>query len=162
MFTTVVSIVFSSAALVISALAYISRQRQDRRDLFLKLHERLVDPEIQLGRRVLFEQVHSVADAERLRNDAQESYQLINRSLAMFDILAMYVDRGYIDKSLALEEWGHSFARTFRQAQPFIADRLAVQSWAAWPHLREFGVVAEEWHTAHPSKHDRSPAPRPR
>jgi hypothetical protein len=141
-----IPIVFSSVALLISALTYITKQRQDRRDLFLKMHERLIDPDIQMGRRLLFERVDSQEAAARLRTSALEEYQLINRALAMFDIFAMYVQRGYIDRELALEEWGHSFARTFRQSQPFIADRLAVQRWSAWPHLRSFGPQAVAWH----------------
>lgn len=144
----VIPIVFSSIALLISAATYITKQKQDRRDLFLKMHERLVDPDIQLGRKLLFERVESVEDAALLRKNNTTEYQLINRALAMFDIFAMYVERGYIDKTLALDEWGHSFARTYRRADPFIADRLAVQRWRAWPHLHSFGPVAVRWHEA--------------
>lgn len=146
-------------AVTISTLTFVTRQRQDRRDLlakqrqdkrdlFLRIHERLVDPDIQLGRRLLYDRVHSVKDAEYLSLHDAGDYQSINRAIAMFDIFAMYVHHDYIDRSVALEEWAHSFGRLWRQAQPFIEDRAQVQSWTSWPHFRKFGPVAEQWHNA--------------
>jgi|GEM_PF-3924768 len=67
----------------------------------------------------------------------------------MFDILAMYVDRGYIKRDLALEEWGHSLARTYTAAVPFIQNRIASQTWKPWPHLRNLGPEAVAWHEQH-------------
>jgi hypothetical protein len=139
-------LIFSVLAVGISAASYRDRRTQDRRDLFLKLHERLVDPDIQMGRRLLHERVSTVDDAQRLRVGSVEDYQLINRALAMFDIFAMYVHRGYIDRDLALEEWGHSFARTYKRALPFIDDRAQSQTWSPSPHLRRFGPAAVAWH----------------
>lgn len=138
--------VFSTAALAISALTYRDRRTSDRRDLFLKMHERLVDPDLQEGRRLLYERVGSKRDAAVLRADAKEDYQKINRALAMFDIFSMYVSRGYIDRKLALEEWGHSLGRAYAQAEPFIEERASVQSWTPWPHFRRFGPEAHDWH----------------
>lgn len=144
-----ISLAVALLALTINGASFRDRRRQDRRDLFLKMHERLVEPEIQEGRRLLFELVHTDADAGRLRVNEPNLYQLINRSLAMFDILAMYVERGYIDRDVALSEWGHSLARTFRQAEPFMRDRFAEQTWKAWPHFRSFSSSAIAWHEEH-------------
>lgn len=140
-------LVLSTAALAISALTYRDRRTSDRRDLFLKMHERLVDPDLQEGRRLLYERVTSTSDAAQLRTDNKEEYQKINRALAMFDIFSMYVARGYIDRKVALEEWGHSLGRAYKQAGPFIEERASVQSWTPWPHFRRFGPEAHSWHS---------------
>lgn len=81
-----------------------------------------------------------------MRAAGTDEYHLINRALATFDILAMYVERGYIDGDVVLEEWGHSLARAYQQAQTFIENRVANQTWKPWPHLRSFGPIAVQWH----------------
>lgn len=148
-FVDYIPLALSGLALLVSAVTYRDRRRQDRRDLFLRVHERLVDPDIQHGRRLLYERVDSVSDAAHLREHEVEVYQLINRAVAMFDIFAMYVQRGYINRDVALEEWGHAFARFFTRAEPLIEDRVTDQSWTPWPHFRNFGGEAVAWHDAH-------------
>ncbi|GAA1155014.1 DUF4760 domain-containing protein [Nocardioides aquiterrae] len=137
-------------ALTINGLTFRDRRRQDRRDLFLKMHERLIDQDLQRGRRLLYQHIHDEGSARRLRMSPAEAdaeiYQAINRALAMFDVFSMYVEKGYIDRAEALQEWGHTLARAFQQAQPFIADRDNNQTWLSWPNLRSFGQEAVRWH----------------
>ncbi len=143
------AIVISVAAFAINLINLIDRRRQDRRDLFLKLHERLIDPDLQNGRRLLYQRVHNQADAGRLREDHPDDYQLVNRALAMFDVFSLYVEKGYVDRDVALEEWGHVIARAWSRAQHVIADRDQDQTWQVWPHLRAFAGEATRWHEAH-------------
>lgn len=141
-----ISLGIALIALVLNGLTFSDRRRQDRRDLFLKLHERLIDPDVQRGRRLLYERVHSPADAARLREHATDDYELVNRALAMFEVFAMYVERGYVDRDMALEEWGHTIARAYERAEHFLDDREQLQTWKPWPNLRVFGPAAVAWH----------------
>jgi hypothetical protein len=140
-----ISLAIALIALGLNGMTFRDRRRQDRRDLFLKLHERLIDPEVQRGRRLLYERVHSPADAARLREHAPDEYELVNRSLAMFEVFAMYVERGYIDRAIALQEWGRTIARAYDRAEHFLDDRAQHQTWKPWPNLRVFGPAARDW-----------------
>ncbi len=137
--------VIAVAAFAFSLVNWHVSRQHDKRDLFLAMHERLIASEVQEGRRLLYLD-HSLDQLDELRKSGSPEYQLINRALANFDVLAMYVDRGYIDRNVVLEEWGHSLARAYQRAEPFISNRVANQSWRPWPHLRAFGPTAVEWH----------------
>ncbi|PWN03754.1 hypothetical protein DJ010_06685 [Nocardioides silvaticus] len=146
-FTSIASFVFASAALTLSPVTYRQRSEQDRRDLFLTMHERLIASDVQRGRRLLHE-VGSEHEAALLRTNDPERYQEVNRAIAMLDVFAMYIQRGYINRETALEEWGHAFARAYEKATFVIDDRAANQTWVPWPHLRAFGPEAVRWHEA--------------
>lgn len=140
--------VISVCAFSLSLYTWRERKVQDRRDLFLKFHERLIDIELQRGRRILMQKVNSVEDAAKLAREAPSDYEIVNRALAMFDIAALYIERNYIDQQLFLEEWGYTYAGTWGRAQFFIAERLARQApntWSAWPHFQSFGRYASQW-----------------
>jgi hypothetical protein len=95
-----IPIVISCAAFVFSVFTWRERRAQDQRDLFLRIHERLVDVDLQRGRRVLFQMVQSIEDARALFQDRREDSDLANRALAMLDVAALYVERGYVDRDL--------------------------------------------------------------
>jgi hypothetical protein len=101
---SIVSLILSACALVISTAAFATRQRQDKRDLYLRIHEQLLDLQVQEGRRLLYERVHSVEDVIDLRRNEPEVYALINRSLSMFSTLGLYVERGYVDRDVVLAD----------------------------------------------------------
>src|ERR1700745_1588225 len=82
------------------------RIAKDRRELFLRLHDRLTDTAQQQGRWALFHDVNSVEDARNLRRNEMERYSLANMALATIDAAALYAERGYIDRTLFMEEWG--------------------------------------------------------
>jgi hypothetical protein len=85
----------------------------------------------------------------------------------MFDQFGGYVLRGYVDRQLMLEEWGHTYANAWLHGQHFIAERAAHDGgrWSGWPHLRDLGPAAVEWSTAHssgmPPSHRETVAPGP-
>jgi hypothetical protein len=146
---SVVPLVLSACAVILSAAAFVTRRRQDKRDLFLRMFEILIQPELQEGRRLLYDRVHSIQDVIELRNNEPDAYALINRALAMFEVFGMYVERGYIDRDLALEEWGRTYARCFLLSSPFVEDRRKLQGHSfVWPHLHSFGREAVAWRNA--------------
>lgn len=148
----VVSLLISVAALSVSLVALLAKRRQDRRELFFKMHERLIDPDLKRGRQILRERVTSTEKAREMRELDPDAYQLVGRALAMFDILGCYVRRNYIDEGLVLEEWGHTYAGAWANGRHVVVERAARETltWSAWPHLQAFGETTMAWAIAHP------------
>src|SRR5262245_19077114 len=93
-----IALIISSAASAFGIFTWRDHKRQDKRDLLLQLHERLHDVELQRGRRILY-QVRSVEDARALFQQGPEDYDVDNKALWMWDIAALYADKGYIDRA---------------------------------------------------------------
>lgn len=144
----------SAVALVVSIYALIATQKRDRRDLFLQMHHLLTDKDLQEGRRLLYETINSVDDVRQIRQTDPARTALINRALSTFELLAFYVQRGYIDKQLMLEEWGHTYARAWLHGRHFVVERLERErdGWSGWPHLQTLAPEAEQWAAEHPPK----------
>lgn len=141
----ILAAVLSVAAFAFSLTTFFLQWRKDRRDLFLTIHQALIAPELQEGRRKL----HALGTQQiaTVHVDDPDGYQQINRALAMFDIFAMYVERRYISEDLALKEWGHSLSLTWEKAEPFIEARRVHSGYRPWPSLRVLGRKATTWST---------------
>ena len=146
---TLIPIVISCAAFTFSIFTWQGHRRQDKRDLLLKIHERLTDVDIQRGRRILYQKVRSVEEAKTLFLENPEDYDLANRALSMLNMAALYVEYGYVDKELFMLDWGFVFASIFENCQHFIAERIERNSVQpqAWPHFRHLAMeaAAREW-----------------
>lgn len=122
----------SLGALLLGFSNYIRARRLDKRDLFLRMHEALLDPSVVAGRRALYR----LTDEHRisaLEHD-EETLTLVYRALATFDVLGLYAERGWIDENTVLDEWGNSLTRSIEPAQRFIAGRYKTIQWHSWPH----------------------------
>jgi hypothetical protein len=148
----VVSIAISLVALGTSLATLRFRRSQARRELFFKMHERLVEPDLQKGRRLLAEKVDSVEAARTLRAQAPDDYALVSRSLAMFDIVALYARNEFLDERLLLEEWGHTLAKAWEHGRFVIAERAQREPdrWSAWQNLQRLGARACVWAEENP------------
>ena len=74
----------------------------------------------------------------------------------MLDLAALYVERGYIDKSLFIEEWGAVYSNLLGGAMLFIAERArnrSVDNIWSWPH---FQALANEMLTLSPMQDSRA------
>jgi hypothetical protein len=153
--TGTLALVFSAVAVIISASTFAFNVRSRRRDLFLTMHERLLDDDVRRGRRALLSPpVSSVEEARALRDRSGETYELASRALAMLDVLGCYVYRGYISKSLVLEEWGHTYAQLWLAGRHIIEMRLEDDGglWSAWPHLQRLGEESLAWVEQQPDR----------
>lgn len=143
--TSALPIVVSMAALCVSLATFLFNRSRDRRDLFLKFHEKLIEPDLQKGRAILYASVNTVQDAESLRSTRPDDYALVNRALSMFDVLGIYVYRRYVDKDVVLEEWGPTLAKAWQCGQHFVEHRAQNQGFRVWPNLRRLGDEAQEY-----------------
>jgi hypothetical protein len=66
----------------------------------------------------------------------------VYRALAMFDVLALYAENGWIDERTVLDEWGNSLRNSVDPAQHFIAARYETVRWHSWPHYQALAAKA--------------------
>jgi hypothetical protein len=142
-------IVISVGAFVFSISTWIwtwrERQRKDQRDLFLQVYERLLDKDVQRGRRILIQAVRSVDDAKSLLQDRPEDYDLANTAIATLDVAAMYVYQGYIDQKLFMEKWARVYARCLDSGRHFLREREIRDPYTSldeWQHFLDMGEEA--------------------
>lgn len=131
------SIVISLVALAVSAATFNLRLRSESRDLFLKVHEKLLEPDLMEGREILYA-LTSPDDVDAL---PRESRSKLFRLFALYDVLALYVRQGWIPPVLVLDEWSESLKRSREPGAHFIAWRHRVTS-KAWPHYQWLAGMA--------------------
>lgn len=145
------SVIISVIALGFAISTFFVNRWKDKRDLFLKIHERQLDPELQRGRRLLHEHFADtdVPSFDGLKTDAPDDYAQINRAVAMLDVMGLYADKRYVKKSLVINEWGQSLSTIAPKARLFIEHR-SIGSTKAWPHLTKLLEKAEKKYPKQP------------
>ncbi|MDA4891939.1 hypothetical protein PFZ55_34210 [Streptomyces sp. MS2A] len=136
------SIIISAIAVTISLLSLYVNRRKDRRDTFLKLHELLISPELQNGRRILFE---LYARGGRVEDLPPDDYTSVNRALAVFDAAGLYCHMKYVSEKDVLDLWAPSLTKVKYAAGDFLSHRDAF--WPGvptWAHYRRLADSAEE------------------
>ncbi|WP_405617730.1 hypothetical protein OG292_27200 [Streptomyces sp. NBC_01511] len=134
------AVVISGVALLISLYSLLRSVRNDRRDVSLKLHESLIDPKLQSGRKVLHEMRGGVESL------TPEQYELANRALATLDVAGFYCKKKYVNEEDFLDLWAPALVTLKRAAGPFLAhrDSHTPSATPVWPHYRRLAERAEE------------------
>jgi hypothetical protein len=133
-----------SPAAVIGGLALWRSHRVERRNLLLKLHEQLLSPEKQQGRRL----IHEYATAGRNWWDPSpttvEDVDKMNSALALFDVAGWYMEKKYVDADDFLDLWAVPLVRTwYRAYHPYISVRHQREEWSSWPNFEKAVERAE-------------------
>lgn len=132
-------------ALTLNVVTYLDRRKQDRRDLFLTMHERLIDVQSQEGRRIIYDNCKTLDDITELRAKNGDAYKLANRSLALLDAFGIYVNRGYIARGEVFQEWGVSLVQFHEAADAFLQYRGSEYGGEAWPNFQRLAEAARVW-----------------
>jgi hypothetical protein len=127
------SLVLSVTALTVSILGYRDSRRQDKRDIFLKIHENLIGSDKQHGRQILFEKVSDMASVEALSGD---EYRLVNGALNTYESLGLYVRRGSVEERDVMEIWAVPIYRAWVRGAPFVEHRQHYQGRHIWSNYR--------------------------
>lgn len=135
------TVVISTAALILSLAAFLTTRWRDRRDLLLGIHERLTTADQQHGRRLIYEMSERNLSVRDLSDD---DYALINNALATLNNLGLYYKRRYIRRKDILVIWALAVVRLTRAAEPFLAHRDELIGTRSWPELRELAADAEK------------------
>ncbi|MEU6090950.1 hypothetical protein ABZ865_30025 [Streptomyces sp. NPDC047085] len=137
----ITGLVVSIVALLVSGAAVRYTTRTDRRDVFLRLHETLISPELQRGRRVLFDLYRRQGAVDDL---SQQDYELANRALANLDVAAYYCEKKYVSERDFLDLWAPTLGRLKYAAASFIDHRDRMfPGIPVWPHYRRLVNQAE-------------------
>lgn len=134
------TVMLAGVALVVSFGALAFNYRKARQETFLNIHDKLIAVDLQEGRRLLYNEINAPEDPARLLREDPVNYAKVNRALVMFDVLGLYVKRGYISKTWVLDEWGPTLAKARKHANHFIAHRTAIGA-PLWPN---FGAISLE------------------
>lgn len=124
--------IFTALALLLSALAFFNNRRLDKRDLFLKMHENLLGEVPMAGRRALA-RIHDETSATQAVYDSNRSTE-IYRALAGFDVLGLYVERGWVSERTVLEEWADSLSKYAAPKALWVEKRYPGKKFHSWPH----------------------------
>src|SRR5215813_14020195 len=134
---TVLSIALSIVALTFSIYVFVDSRVRDRRDVLMKMHELLISNELQRGRYLIFDKVVDEDSVDRLSG---QGYRDINRAIAAFNLLGIYVKNGYVNERDVMDIWGYSIYRSWIAAQPFIVHR---EKRNGYQGMTYFGFLAE-------------------
>jgi hypothetical protein len=137
-----VSLALSSAALALSLGAFVTTRWRDRRDLLLRMHDRMTAADQQRGRRLIYDMSTKQRRVEDLSDD---DYVSINNTLASLNNLGIYYRRRYVRREDLLELWALPVVRLMRAAEPFLAHRDELAGTRTWPELRTFALAAEKY-----------------
>jgi hypothetical protein len=138
-----VSVALAAAAFAVSLSTFVINRRRDRRDLFLRLYERLVSVDQQRGRWLIHERL---GRQHKRVQDLGDDYEAINNALAMLNIGCYYYLHRYISRKDWLEIWSVPIVRAINAAEPFLVHRNALVGGArAWPEMRQFAADARRY-----------------
>ena len=133
-----ISVIISVLAFSFSFFVFLDSRKKDQRDIFLKMHELLIGSDLQRGRYILLQKVTDEASVERL---TETEWQDINRVLATFNALGLYLVNKYVRERDVMDLWAMNICRTWKAAQPYIRYREHRQGWPPWKY---FAILAEK------------------
>ena len=131
------AVILSVAALLFSAFVFFYNRRSSKRELLLRIHEQLLAPERQHGRRVLFEMVERAETPHDLKAD---DFRDANHALSLLGMLGFIYCKRYIPRHDVLDLWALTATRVVDAAEKsgFLALRDAQNGAPIWPYLRRF------------------------
>ena len=137
------TVVVALLALGASVYAVYFTLRSDKRHRFFELHELMTSLESQEGRRLLQVQMHSPKAIARLFKKKPESFDVVNRSVGLYNTLAIYVQQKYIPRGMALAHWGPQMRLRWPQIEIFVRwRREQTNDRAMWDSLVWFAELS--------------------
>src|SRR4051812_2316212 len=113
----IASTVISLVAVGVSIFVFIESRTRHKRDMFLKIHEIMMNETSYRGRQLILSQQF---DQESMQNLELSKRADVSRTLGLFDTMGLYLYRGYLLEEDVLSMWGTRVGRLWDAAQPFI------------------------------------------
>jgi len=137
-----ISVVIASIALAVSLSTFLTNRLRDKRDLLLRVHERLITADQQRGRGLIYNKIAAGIAVEDLTAD---EYSAINSALVTLDAAAIYYRRHYIRRKDFLRLWALTIVRVVCAAEPFLDQRKRYLGTESLPDLRAFAADAKKY-----------------
>jgi hypothetical protein len=126
-----IGITIAAIAVVLSLVTVLIQRRQQQHHAFQQIHDVLMTSEHQRGRWLMWD----VADTGALPDQGSPDYYLLNRTLGMLNLLALYARRGVVPRRWVLEVWHHPLQKMDVAVTLLVDERIAVAGWRPWPQL---------------------------
>jgi hypothetical protein len=126
-----IAIAIATLAVILSLATILIQRRQQRHYAFQQIHDVLMMPEHQRGRWLMWD----VARSGHLPDKDSPDYYLINRTLGMLDLLALYTRQGVVPRRWVLEVWHHPLQQMDIAVTLLVQERITVGGWRPWPQL---------------------------
>ena len=135
-FAEIATFIVATVALILSGLAVAVTRRSEQRQAFIQLHDLLTSAASQEGRRLLYTQLKTADDIERMYRKRPEKFDLVNRTVGLYNTLGVYVHEKYVPRGLALRLWGQAIAGQWRSIEGFLRWRRTTHSETSkWDYL---------------------------
>ena len=135
------TIAIAVVALAVSISTFIANWWRDKRDLLLKVHDRLTTPDSQRGRRLIYMREQGLQPEQM----PAEEHELINGALAAFNTLGIYYHRRYVRRRDVMDLWAAALVRLMPAAEAFLAYRGAVPGGSTWPYMFSLAEDARDY-----------------
>jgi len=141
-----IAIVVAAVAVALSLTTVIIQRRQQQRDAYRQIQDVLMSEEIQRGRWMIIAiGLGDLPFPERYSTD----FYLLNRTLGIYDTLAMYVRRKVVPRTWVLDMWHHPLHHMRPGAEKLARrHRELGLAWTPWPELWPLLEQAENYRTA--------------
>ena len=141
-----IAIAVAAVAVVLSVTTVIIQRRQQQRDAYRHIQDVLMSEDIQRGRwMVIAIGLGDLPFPERYSAD----FYLLNRTLGIYDTLAMYVRRKVVPRAWVLDMWHHPLHRMLPGAEKLARrHRELGLTWTPWPELWSLLEQAKNYRTS--------------
>jgi hypothetical protein len=149
-----ISAALSLLAIGVSIFVFVDGRTRYKRDVFLKIHEMMIGENSYRGRQLLLSRTHTEDSIEDLPLDERAA---IRRTLALYDTLGLYLDRGYLVKEDVFSMWGTRADRAWKAAQPFVEHReRQTGETQAYPYFAALVSLFQSSHSraSHPESYE--------
>jgi hypothetical protein len=124
-------------SLLVSTAGFVYTRRSKKRELFVELYDKMLEPDRQYGRQLLFEWCEMGTDPSDV---SSEDWRKANHAMAWFELVSYMHQKGHIPKKDAFEIWGKTAVRTYKAARQcnFYHLRNDQHGHDLWPHFVAF------------------------
>ena len=126
-----------AVGLSFATAAFNRRQRQQ--DMYLRVHETLIEVEMQHGRRALYE----CGRTGKLPPEGSTEFARISRTLSVHNAVAIYIRRGIVPRRWVLQEWRNTLCDMRRGLDTFRRYRQVTYGWPVLVELEALIASAE-------------------
>lgn len=140
--TDLVALLLAVMGLALGLFTVWLSVHQARINAYTRMHETLISPDASGGRRKLF----MAYEVNNLPEPGDEDWGAIDRSMATYDTLGVYVKRRIVPKKLVMSAWFHPLSNIAEPARAWVEHRKAHGVKNPWPSLGWLLDQAERYH----------------
>ena len=140
------AIVIAAIAVMLSLVAVLVQRRQQQRDAYRQIHDVLMSVDLQRGRWAIIQiSLHEMP----VPSEFSAEFYLLNRTLGVYDTLAMYAHHHVIPEKWVLDTWHHPLAAMKAGAEQLARRHQEIGfRWVPWPYLWDLLVKAENYRSS--------------